>query len=166
MSKSGHRNRNRLTISNNSWRKQKFPTFIDKAPVEKQKEDALLPYEFQKFKHWWPHRCRCIDNCHFRSGLTKNSIARKAKSSNWGTIPKLSSNGSEWTFRNAERNSWTSIWGWGNVIQRTFHSRDQYHKSIDWTVFLQRNSTIPELHQGFFNFPPFSMQLKHADNSY
>ena len=32
-------------------------------------------------------------------------------------------------------------------------------------VFLKRNSTILDTHQGMLNFPFFSMQLKHADKT-
>ena len=33
-------------------------------------------------------------------------------------------------------------------------------------LFLQRNSTILDMHQGFLNFPFFSMQLKNEDRTY
>ena len=33
-------------------------------------------------------------------------------------------------------------------------------------LFLQRNTTILGMRQGVLNFPFFSMQLKHADNTY
>ena len=33
-------------------------------------------------------------------------------------------------------------------------------------LFLQRNSTILDMHQGILNFPIFSMQLKNEDRTY
>ena len=48
--------------------------------------------------------------------------------------------------------------------------REMFMKNLTNTLigllFLQRNSTIPDMRQVILNFPFFSMQLKHEDRPY
>ena len=135
MSKAGHRHRNHPTFSTSSWQKCEVPTFIDKPPVEKQKVEALFFDGLQRIIHWCLHWYKLIIKCCFTCALMKNSIASVAEFLKKETTPGLPIIGSEWTFRNAERNKWTSIWNWGYSIQRTSHNLDQTHKPFDGLAF-------------------------------
>ena len=165
MSNTGQRHRNLPSTPINSWLKHKISTIIDKPPGEKQKEDAIPPDGFWRINHWWPHWYRCTDKRHFGSGFAKNSFASTANIFNWGSTPGLRNIGSQWTFQNGKGSSWTSFRSWGHFVQRNFILVTNLTSPLNGLLFLQRNSTISDMRRRVLNFPFFSLQLKHADNT-
>ena len=121
---------------------------------------------FLRINHWWPHWYRRINERYFSSRLTENWIANTANNFKWGSTPFyqiMVANGhletpnatAEFQFQVADI-----------FFKERFIVMTNLTSAIFGLLFVQWKSTILYMRQGVLSFPFFSMQLKHADNTY
>ena len=167
MSKVGHRHRNHLTTLTNSWQKHEGSTIIDKLPVENQNEDALcFPIDFGKIT---------IDGLIVTIALTSvisethlQKVRLQAPQTKLNEAPppdfhiKLANGYLETPSATVEIQFEV-----GNILfKEGFIVMTNPTTPIIGLLSLQRNSTNLVMRQGVLIFPCFSMQLKHANNTY